>query len=131
MSQPRPISAQPTSERLYLSDLRVGQRFRTGTHTVTADEIQIFAYEFDPQPFYLNERAARDSVFGGLAASGWHTAALTMKLLVTGGPPIAGGMVGRGGELSGFGRRGQATRCASRAGSRPSHRPVPIPTEAG
>jgi len=99
MSYPRSISAQPTSELLYLDDLRVGQRFRTGTHTITADEIQIFAYEFDPQPFHLNERAAHDSVFGGLAASGWHTAALTMKLLVTGGPPIAGGMVGRGGEL--------------------------------
>jgi acyl dehydratase len=99
MSHAHTISAKPTSELLYLEDLRAGQRFRTGTHTVTADEIQIFAYEFDPQPFHLNERAARDSVFGGLAASGWHTAALTMKLLVTGGPPIAGGMVGRGGEL--------------------------------
>jgi acyl dehydratase len=92
-------SAEPTSDLLYLDDLRVGQRFRTGTHTVTADEIQIFAYEVDPQPFHLNELAAQGSVFDGLAASGWHTAALTMKLLVTGGPPIAGGLVGRGGEL--------------------------------
>lgn len=99
MSHSRAISAEPTSELLCLDDLRVGQRFRSGTHTVTADEIQIFAYEFDPQPFHLNERAAPDSVFGGLVASGWHTAALTMKLLVTGGPLIAGGMVGRGGEL--------------------------------
>ncbi len=99
MNHVRAISAKPTSDLLYLDELRVGQRFRSGTHTVTADEIQIFAYEFDPQPFHLNELAARDSVFGGLAASGWHTAALTMKLLVTGGPPIAGGMVGRGGEL--------------------------------
>ncbi len=98
MSHGRAISAEPTSDLLYLDDLRVG-RLRSGTHTVTADEIQIFAYEFDPQPFHLNERAARDSVFGGLVASGWHTAALTMKLLVTGRPLIAGGMVGRGGEL--------------------------------
>ncbi len=99
MSHARAISAKPTSELLCLDDLRVGQRFRSGTHTVTTDEIQIFAYEFDPQPFHSMSVRARDSVFGGLAASGWHTAALTMKLLVTGGPPIAGGMVGRGGEL--------------------------------
>jgi len=94
MSHARTISAEPTSEVLYLDDLRVGQRFHSGTHRVTADEIQVFAYEFDPQPFHLSECAARDSVFGGLAASGWHTAALTMKLLVTGGPAIAGGIVG-------------------------------------
>ena len=99
MTHPPTTSAKTTNELLYLEDLWVGQRFRTGTHSVTADEIQLFAYEFDPQPFHLNELAARDSVFGGLAASGWHTAALTMKLLVTGGPPIAGGMIGRGGEL--------------------------------
>jgi acyl dehydratase len=99
MSHPPTTSANTTSELLYLEDLCVGQRFRTGTHSVTADEIQLFAYDFDPQPFHLNELAARDSVFGGLAASGWHIAALTMKLLVTGGPPIAGGMIGRGAEL--------------------------------
>jgi len=83
----------------YLEDLRVGQRFRSGTHEVTADEIMLFAYDFDPQPFHLNEAAARTSLFGGLAASGWHTAALTMRLLVSGGLPIAGGLIGRGGEI--------------------------------
>jgi len=83
----------------YLDDLEVGQRFRSQTHTVTADEVKIFAYEFDPQPFHMNEMAARGTLFGGLAASGWHTAALTMRLLVTGGLPIAGGIVGRAAEV--------------------------------
>ena len=52
MSHARAISAKPTSDLLYLDDLRVGRRFRSGTYTVTTDEIQIFAYEFDPQPFH-------------------------------------------------------------------------------
>jgi acyl dehydratase len=59
-----------------------------------------FAQEFDPQPFHLDEDAGRNSVFKGLAASGWHTAAATMRLLVTGGLPIAGGLVGLGAEIS-------------------------------
>lgn len=82
----------------YLDDLQPGQRFRSGTQTITADEIKVFAYEFDPQPFHLNELAARGSLFGALAASGWHTAALTMRLLVT-SLPLAGGIIGRGGEV--------------------------------
>jgi len=89
-----------TSESLrYLDDFQVGQRFHSGTHTITTDEIKVFAYEFDPQPFHMNEAAARNSLFGGLAASGWHTAALTMRLLATGTLPIAGGIIGRGGEI--------------------------------
>jgi acyl dehydratase len=59
-----------------------------------------FAAQFDPQPFHLDDAAARDTLFGGLAASGWHTAAVTMRLQVTSGLPIAGGIIGAGGELS-------------------------------
>jgi acyl dehydratase len=84
----------------YLEDLQVGQRFHSATHTITADEIKVFAYEFDPQPFHLCEASARTSIFGSLAASGWHTAALTMRLLVTSGLPIDGGLIGRGGEIA-------------------------------
>ena len=69
---------------LYFEDLAVGQTFGTGTVTVESDMIKAFAAEFDPQPFHLDEDAARASLFGGLVASGWHTAALTMKLLVGG-----------------------------------------------
>jgi acyl dehydratase len=67
---------------------------------VRPEEIKAFAREYDPQPFHLNEQAAASSLFGGLAASGWHTAAMTMRLLVNGGLPIAGGIIGLGGELS-------------------------------
>lgn len=84
---------------LYLEDLHVGQTFVSGSTTVTADEIKAFAREFDPQPFHLDEEAAKDSLFEGLAASGWHTAALTMRLLVQ-AFPLAGGLVGAGGETT-------------------------------
>ncbi len=86
--------------RLYLEDLRVGQRFASGTHAVDESQIRAFATEFDPQPFHLDHQAARASLFGGLAASGWHTAAITMRLLVDSGLPLAGGIVGAGGEIS-------------------------------
>jgi acyl dehydratase len=84
---------------LYLEDLHVGQRFESATLAVTADEIKAFARQFDPQPFHLDENAAARSLLGGLAASGWHTAALTMRLLVGGGAPIAGGVIGAGVEV--------------------------------
>jgi acyl dehydratase len=84
---------------LYLDDLVIGQRFSTGTLTIDADAIVAFATAYDPQPFHLDEAAARGTLFGGLAASGWHTAALTMRLIVGSGPPIAGGIIGSGGEL--------------------------------
>jgi acyl dehydratase len=87
-------------ERLYLDDFHVGQRFMSGSHTVDEDQITRFAREFDPQPFHLDEDAAKGTLFAGLAASGWHTAAITMRLLVDGGAPIAGGIVGVGGEIS-------------------------------
>jgi acyl dehydratase len=65
-----------------------------------ADGIKAFAAEFDPQPFHLDEAAARASIFRGLAASGWHTAAVTMRLMVTGGLPLASGVIGVGGEIA-------------------------------
>ena len=88
------------TKRLYLDDLAVGQRFTSASHAVDRDEIVAFARQFDPQPFHLDEAAARGTLFGGLAASGWHTAALTMRLQVETGLPIAGGIVGAGGEFS-------------------------------
>ena len=86
--------------RLTLDDLEVGQRFVSGTHVLDAAEIQAFARAYDPQPFHLDEAAARETLFGGLAASGWHTAAITMRLQVESGPPLAGGIIGSGGEIS-------------------------------
>jgi acyl dehydratase len=64
------------------------------------NRIKAFAAEFDPQPFHLDQSAAEASVFKGLVASGWHTAAVAMRLLVTGGLPIANGIIGFGGEIS-------------------------------
>jgi acyl dehydratase len=86
--------------RLYLEDFHVGQRFNSGTHVMDAQEIKAFARQFDPQPFHLDEEAAKRSVFGGLVASGWHTAAISMRLQVESGLLIAGGMIGLGGELT-------------------------------
>lgn len=82
----------------YLEDLRIGQRFQSGSHTMTAEEIKRFAAEYDPQPFHLDDEAARATLFGGLAASGWHTAAVSMRLNVE-AAPFAGGIIGSGGEL--------------------------------
>ncbi len=85
---------------LYLDDLHVGQRFTSAAQAIDAEQIKAFARQFDPQPFHLDEHAAKETFFGGLAASGWHVAAVTMKLLVTGGAPIAGGVIGAGGEFA-------------------------------
>jgi acyl dehydratase len=85
---------------LYLGDLHVGQRFAAGPVTITAADIKRFAAEFDPQPFHLDEEAAKTTLFKGLVASGWHTAALTMRMLADGGAPIAGGTIGVGGEIA-------------------------------
>jgi acyl dehydratase len=81
---------------LYFEDFAVGQIYRTGELVVDADAIKTFAKNFDPQPFHLDEATAANTFFHGLAASGWHTAALTMRLLVTEGAPIAGGIIGAG-----------------------------------
>ena len=85
---------------LYLEDVVVGAEYVSDEVMVTADDIIAFATQFDPQPFHLDAEAAKETFFGGLAASGWHTAALTMRLLVTGGPQLAGGVIGAGGDLS-------------------------------
>jgi acyl dehydratase/ribonuclease HI len=90
----------PAKGALYLEDLHVGQKFTSGTYRMDENRIKAFAAEFDPQPFHLDDATARHSVFRGLAASGWHTAAATMRLLVTSGLPFAGGLVGLGGEIA-------------------------------
>ena len=87
-------------DRLYFDDLQVGQRFTSRSLALDEAQIKAFAAEFDPQPFHLDDEAAKSTLFAGLAASGWHTAAITMRLLVEGGAPIAGGVVGAGGEIS-------------------------------
>jgi len=92
--------ARQPGEQLYLDDLHVGQRFTSGTYLMEEARIKEFAAEFDPQPFHLDETAAEASVFKGLAASGWHTAAVAMRLLVSGGLPLANGIVGLGGEIA-------------------------------
>jgi acyl dehydratase len=83
---------------LYLEDLAPGQKYQSGKLTVDADQIKAFAGQYDPQPFHLDEAAAKDTIFRGLAASGWHTAALTMRLMVQGEFRLAGGIVGAGFE---------------------------------
>lgn len=99
--QPRQTgTAAEQSAELYLEDLFVGQRFTSGTYTMDEDLIKAFATEFDPQPFHLDRAAALATVFQGLAASGWHTAAVTMRLLVTGGLPLGNGIIGLGGDLT-------------------------------
>ena len=80
----------------YLEDLEPGDKFVSGRLSVEAERIKSFAAEFDPQPFHLNEDSARDSFFNGLAASGWHTAAMTMRLLVESDFKLAGGIIGAG-----------------------------------
>lgn len=93
------MSSDETAPPLYFEDLPVGRRVTTGSVVVDAEAIKAFAAQFDPQPFHLDEAAAEKTFFGGLVASGWHTAALTMRLLVTSGLPIAGGVIGAGGEI--------------------------------
>lgn len=93
------IHANDRENGLYLDDLQVGQKFVSGTYQLNEVQIKAFAREFDPQPFHLDEEAAKQTVFAGLAASGWHTAAIAMRLLVTGGLPLANGIIGTGGDL--------------------------------
>jgi acyl dehydratase len=80
----------------FLEDFSVGQTFRSGPLQVDKERIQTFAAEFDPQPFHLDEEAARNTIFSGLAASGWYTAAVTMRLLVESDLKPSGGIVGAG-----------------------------------
>ena len=80
----------------YLEDFSAGMTFRSASAAIAADEIKRFAAEFDPQPFHLDDAAARETMFGGLAASGWHTAAITMKLIVTSEFKPPAGIIGAG-----------------------------------
>jgi acyl dehydratase len=80
----------------HLEDFAPGQTFASGRLRVEEARIKSFAAEFDPQPFHLDDAAARASIFAGLAASGWHTAAMTMRLLVESELRPAGGIVGAG-----------------------------------
>jgi acyl dehydratase len=82
----------------YLEDYAIGQTY--GSNRIRVDEARIkaFAAEFDPQPFHTDDRAASHIIFKGLAASGWHTAAMTMRLMVEGDLKPAGGIVGTGFE---------------------------------
>ncbi|WP_191833759.1 MaoC family dehydratase [Pseudomonas fluorescens] len=86
-------------ELIYLQDLAVGDTFTSDQHPLDAEQIIRFASEYDPQPFHLDEHLAQDSFFQGLAASGWQTSAITMKLLV-GSLPFAGGVIGANAEVT-------------------------------
>jgi acyl dehydratase len=88
-----------SAPKLYWDDLHVGLRFLSGTAIVDADDLKQFATMFDPQPFHLHDDEARATIFKGLAASGWHTAALTMRLMVE-SVPLAEGIIGTSGELT-------------------------------
>ncbi len=85
---------------LYLEDFQPGQTFITETHALNAAQIKTFAREFDPQPAHTDEEAAKHTFFGGLAASGWHTASVTMRLLLQGSPKIAGVLIGAGNDIT-------------------------------
>jgi len=82
----------------YLEDFAVGHKYATASVRVTREDIRAFAAQFDPQVFHLDEEGAKKTFFDGLAASGWHTAALTMRLLVQGELKPAGGIIGAGFE---------------------------------
>lgn len=86
-------------ELLYLDDIQVGQKYSSVSHTLDEAQIKAFASQFDPQPFHIDDLAVQDSFFGGLAASGWHTAAITMRLIFTSSARFAGGVIGAGCEI--------------------------------
>lgn len=94
------MSNTSTTTLLFLDDMQPGMRFTSQGHLIDEAQIKAFATQFDPQPFHLDHDAAKNTLFGGLAASGWHTAALTMRLLVGSGLPLAGGIIGASGEIS-------------------------------
>jgi acyl dehydratase len=92
------MSATIERAALYLEDFAPGQQYKSRCVKLDAEQVKAFARQFDPQPFHLDEEAARKTFFGGLVASGWHTAALTMRLLVESELAIAGGIIGAGCE---------------------------------
>lgn len=94
------VSDGSALEPLWLDDIHVGDEFRTGAYDLSAEAIIDFATQWDPQPFHLSEATAADTFFQGLAASGWQTAGITMRLLVTTGLPLATGIIGANIELA-------------------------------
>jgi len=86
-------------DKLYLEDLRVGQRFECGQHALDAEQVKTFAREYDPQPFHMDEDAAKETFFNGLAASGWHVVCLAMRAIAQ-HVPFAGGLIGGGAEIT-------------------------------
>lgn len=80
----------------FFEDLQLGETFDTAEHVVTAEEIIAFGREFDPQPFHLDAEAAKATLFGQLVASGWHTASLSMRLMVRSDMGLDGGVIGQG-----------------------------------
>lgn len=87
--------SEPIHAMLYFEDLQPGDRFNTSEHCVTAAEIIEFAQRHDPQPFHTDPEAAKQTFFGGLVASGWQTAAISMGLMVRGEMPLHGGVIGQ------------------------------------
>ena len=87
-----------SQSKLYFEDFTPGRIFNSESVVVDAAAIKAYAAQFDPQPFHLDEEAAKQTFFKGLAASGWHTVSMTMRLLVDGGLPIAGGIIGAGAD---------------------------------
>jgi len=93
-------SGQTAQKHAVSPGLAVGQKFVSGTFALDAEQIKTFAEMYDPQPFHLDETAAQTTFFAGLAASGWQTAAITMRLVVGSGIPVSEGIIGAGAELS-------------------------------
>jgi len=93
------MSPKNSEIQLYLEDLSLGKEFVSGEHQLDEEQIISFATQFDPQPFHQDARAAQESFFKGHVASGWHTAAITMKLIVE-SMPFAAGVIGLGCEIS-------------------------------
>ena len=87
---------------IYLEDISVGQKFTAGSMTVTEESIIAFARQFDPQDFHTDPVKAKDTVFGGLVASGWHTASMSMRMILDATPKMKGGMIGRQVEKIGW-----------------------------
>lgn len=95
MTDTPPTPSNAPAALLFMDDCQVGQTFAGGPTTVTDRDIVAFAAQFDPQPFHLDAVAARDTAFGELVASGWHTAAMTMRMMLGSLPAMQGGMIGR------------------------------------
>lgn len=91
-----PVIIERMTEPLFLEELEVGRPYGSAEYEVSLEEIVTFASRYDPQPFHLDAEAAERSAFGRLVASGWHTAAIAMRLRVTGDLKLAGGWIGMG-----------------------------------